>query len=365
MNPSEAPQRSVRCLASDASGERMARALHAIPTAVVILDESGRIVVANERASALLDCRARECEGQRVEDILPTLDRALERCGGLNGEVRGETAIRDSRGGKRIIGYAISEVVPDNRLTDDWHYSVVFQDISDVAKLRTERDRLLKLATVGEVMPTILHELRNPIAAITTTVEVALEDMEPGPQQELLYAVLMEARRIDVSLQGLGAADRSLRSEKYAAIDHAIREAARIVEGRAVEAGVRFTVDVPSMPLLRFDPAAVRAVVFNLMNNATQFCRRGDSINVGARIVRLPGGATFEFHIDDSGCGMDEATLEKCTELFFSTRRSGSGIGLALCKKVTEEAGGRFHIESSEGEGTRVEISLPITGNED
>lgn len=341
----------------------MARSLNALPTAIMILDTFGHIILTNERAGALLGRRIEECEGQLVGVFLADVQTALERCKDMTGEIRGESMLRLEDGRRRTIGYTICEVDPSTRISDEWRYSLVFQDISNLAKLRTERDRLLRLATVGEVMPTILHELRNPIAAITTSVEVALEDMEMGPQQELLYAVLMEARRIDVSLQGLGAADRSLRSEKYSAVDHAIHEAARIVESRATEAGIDFKVDVPSMPLLRLDPAAIRAVVFNLMNNATQFCQRGDSIEVGAHISKLPTGDVLEFFIQDTGCGMSEETLSSCTDLFFSTRRSGSGIGLALCKKVTEEAGGRFHIDSREGEGTRVEISLPINEN--
>ena len=90
-----------------------------------------------------------------------------------------------------------------------------------------------------------------------------------------------------------------------------------------------------------------------------------EQIALGARIADGPDGDSFVFAIEDTGRGMNEATLARCTELFFSTRRSGSGIGLALCKKVTEEAGGRFRIESTLGEGTRVEITLPITENEE
>lgn len=336
------------------------RALDALPTAIVILDRDARILVANEHAGALLGRGPMALTGRLLGDLLDGVADLSYRATHPDAERHGEATLEHPSGQRRIFSYTVGSVEESARRGNDWCYSIVFQDITEVARLRRERDRLLKLATVGEVMPTILHELRNPIAAITTSVEVAMEDMNPGPLQELLYAVLTEARRIDVSLQGLGAAERRLRSERHEPVDHAVREAARIVSGRAAKAGITVLVDVPSMPLLRFDPAAVRAVVFNLMNNSLQFSSPGDTLSVGARLVQGEQGQLFELWVQDTGSGMDEETLAHCTELFFSTRHSGSGIGLSLCKKVTEEAGGRFRVESRLGEGTRVELSLPL-----
>jgi signal transduction histidine kinase len=113
------------------------------------------------------------------------------------------------------------------------------------------------------------------------------------------------------------------------------------------------------MPLLPLDPAVVRAVLFNLLVNSMHSCRSGGTVVVHARLV--DEGRRFELTVADTGEGMTAEVYERCTELFYTTKRSGSGIGLALARRAAEGAGGALDIQSIIGVGTTVTVRVPVT----
>lgn len=216
----------------------------------------------------------------------------------------------------------------------------------------------MQLAAVGEVLPSLLHELRNPIAGVTTALEVLLEDMEDGELRTTLHALLGELRRAQLTLQGIGTAgDCSLSSHgMHHAIDFAMMDAGRVMEASAREVGVTIRTDIPTLPLLPIDAAPLRGVVFNLLHNAIAATPRGGTIDV---IVRLDT-SILTVEVRDTGAGMSPETLARCTETFFTTKTRGSGIGLALAKRTVESVGGWLEITSELGRGTSVVLHVPI-----
>lgn len=255
-------------------------------------------------------------------------------------------------GSDRTIGYQTA-------LLDDGTRVVVFQDITRLEETRRERNRLLQLASLSDVMPAVLHELKNPLAGISAALELLIEDSSQDEDRERLHAILGEVRRLGLTIDGLGRFRHEVRSERHVAIDLAIREAFSLLEPQARARGIEAHTDVRDMPLLPFEAAAVRAVVFNLVTNSLHACREGQRIDLQAWFDR----ETSKFHLAviDTGSGMTSDVLTRCTELFFTTKPKGSGIGLALCKGVADAVGGEMLVESTPGRGTRVSMTLPVT----
>lgn len=336
-------------------GRMAAEVLDRLPAGVLVLDERRAIVSANLRAVAVLGRPASALVSRPLAEVLPEIAEKL----GSDGEpAPDDDRLRASfvRPDGRLVdvGFRGGDVVVDGRAAT----VLLFQDLTGYDALRRERDRLLQLATVGEVLPAILHELKNPLAAVTTAVEVLLEEVEEGHVQTELHAILTEVRRMKLSFDGIGLINHGLRSERHAAIDYALIEAFRILEPQMRTKGIASRCDVPALPLLAFDPAVLRAVLFNLLTNSIYACPRGASIEVEARL-RAPG-PVFELSVSDTGTGMTPDVLARCRELFFTTKPSGSGIGLALCESVVSGAGGRMEIESSEARGTVVRVFVPF-----
>ncbi len=211
------------------------------------------------------------------------------------------------------------------------------------------------MAALGDALPSVLHELRNPLAAVTAMLEVMIEEHEGGIQRDL-HAILHEVRRMTLGLDGIGGFVRSTRARRYAAVDHAVREACRILEPTAARKGVRLEAVGPDLPLLPIDAGVISGVVFNLVKNAIDACTEGQRIEVDARVV----DEELRLVVRDTGHGMSKEVLERCQDLFFTNKDKGSGIGLALCRQVAEGSGGRLEIESEPGRGTIVTMGVPL-----
>lgn len=324
------------------------RVLEGLAAGVVAVDAKGTVLYANAAAARVLRRKANDIVGRRLESVLAPLSELLSR--GAGGLPRGEITVTIERT-TVALGYSLTT-------SDDTHI-VLFQDISTVQELRRQRDQLLQLAALGDALPTVLHELRNPLAAVTTALEVIIEDIEGAddPLRADLHAVLSELRRMNLSLQGVGGLLRSVHAHDNNAIDHAVAEACRVLEPTAARKGVSLRhVSNEDLPLLPLDRGVLSGVIFNLVKNALDACKKDDSIEVQ---LRLEGGR-LRLTVSDTGHGMTEEVRKRCTELFFTKKDKGSGIGLALCKEVADAAGGSLHIESTVGEGTSVTLSIPV-----
>lgn len=316
----------------------------ALPAAVVVIDDHGTIIRANPRACEVLDRRS--LLGLSIHAVLGPwpLPPVPE-------PVRAERNVVRADGTARSVGFAASPI-PGGGMV------IVFQDLARWQRLRDERDRLMRLAMVGEALPTILHELKNPLAALIAAGEILIEDTAPGAVQDQLHAILGEARRLRLGLDGIGSVGRALASPRYQVIDQACREAFKVLELRANRAGIATRCDVRDLPLLPLEAAVVRAMVFNLVNNAIHACTPGAAINLHARLV--DDGRWFELTVVDTGAGMSHDVLVRCTELFYSTKRNGSGIGLAVVRQAVVDAGGKLDVESVPGFGTGITARIPV-----
>ncbi len=333
------------------------RVLDALPVAVVVIDEGARVVAANDRAGEILGCVPEDITGGAMSEVVPGWARQHPAEAPIPAppeDGRFEFDHLRPDGTVVSIGLRESELPPDpetGRLRLLW-----FQDVTPMRRVQQERDRLLQLAAVSEVMPSVLHELKNPLAAATAALEIALEEATTGQLQLDLHAILCELRRALLTLDGVGLLRPTGVRVRHGAVDLALSETFRILDGQMRGKGLTGRCTVPALPLLPLDPSLVRALAFNLLNNAIQACRRGDAIELSAR---LRDGA-LELVVADTGPGMTPEVLARCRELFFTTRPSGSGVGLALCQSVAQAAGGSVEIASERGRGTRITVVLPV-----
>ncbi len=336
--------------------------LNSLNTGVIVCNRFGEISFSNLYASGILKSSKETIAKCKVKDLLLPIEEITEIVKtGSQERTRQEKNIQLQNGEEITIGYHISEVKETDDAGENLQFAITFQDITKWNALHRDRDRLLKIATVGDVLPTILHELKNPLAAITTAVEVLLEEVEEISTKETkgsLQAILSEIRRMKLVFEGIGATHRELRTQHVMAVDEAIREAVFVLNAKAKSAGITLNCAVDNMPPLFLNTAVVRAILFNLLSNAIDACRSGDEISVCAG---LKNDTSFlELVVADTGCGMPESVQAHCTELFVTTKPNGSGIGLSLCQNTVSAAGGRLEIRSTPQKGTQVTVRLPL-----
>jgi signal transduction histidine kinase len=225
-------------------------------------------------------------------------------------------------------------------------------------ELRALQDQLVaaeRLAAFGEVTAAAAHGLGNPLAAIRASAQVALLDAK-GSVREQLLRIVADTDRLRERMRALLDLGRPVESRAVpAALDAAVRAAVEPLRARCAVQGVRIDVSVPpDLPKARLDPARFEEALLCLVGNAVDAMPAGGTL----RLAAAPVGGDVELRVEDTGPGMSPATLARAFEPFFSTKPGGTGLGLALARKLLEATGARLTVESG-SDGTRATIALP------
>ena len=210
----------------------------------------------------------------------------------------------------------------------------------------------------------LAHEIKNPLSTIRLNMELLAEDFGGGESPRERRAL----RKVDVvqrecqRLQDLlddflnFAKVRRLKLQP-SELSGQVKEVLDFFRPKAAEAGVE-VVDylAADLPTVLLDREAFRGALLNLVLNAEQAMPEG-----GQLVVRTYGTADgVALDLIDTGCGMDEKTQSQVFEAFFSTRSSGSGLGLPTARKIIEAHGGRITLQSEPGRGTQFTVKLPV-----
>ena len=233
--------------------------------------------------------------------------------------------------------------------------------------------RSQQLSAAGQLAATMAHEIRNPLAAIRSLVQVT-RDLPPGPEavNVALGNVLGEVDRIGNTVERLLHLSRPHERELVEIDGNAVvRDAARFVEAYARRCGVQLHVDGPvSSPLLvRVDPLELRQVIVNMVLNACQACEareREGVVRIGIALGQENAdNRMVEITVRDTGRGIAAPDVERVFEPFFTTRSDGMGLGLSFCRDVLRRCGGDIAVVETTNTGTTIVVRLPLWSEHD
>lgn len=221
-----------------------------------------------------------------------------------------------------------------------------------------------RLATVGRMSAQITHELRNPLSSIGLNSELLMEELELSGAGEalvgardLLADIIKEVERLREITEEYLRFARLPRPERVPIdLNHTAAELAEFVRHEMERAKVKVRVDPdPAGRPALVDPNQLRSALLNLLRNAREAMPDGG--HVVMRVRSLGDHATLA--VIDDGPGVPESIRERLFEPFFSTKPQGTGLGLAMVRKIIEAQDGRVIVESS-GRGTTVRLELPL-----
>jgi two-component system sensor histidine kinase PilS (NtrC family) len=254
---------------------------------------------------------------------------------------------------------------------------VIFQDVTEVVAMEQELRRSERLAGVGQLAADIAHEIRNPLAAISGSVEILEASLGEGDRdaepRRLMAIVLREIDRLNhLITEFLQFARPAPAKRTPVDLGSVVEDLVGMFEVTRPE-GVEIEVDVATRRTALADPTQVRQVLWNLLLNAVQAMPEGGRIRISVSEVggepqegasegrnEAKGGAAFvEVAVADTGIGMAPEVLERIFDPFFTTRPDGSGLGLATVHRIVEANGGNLRVESSVGEGTVLRVRFP------
>jgi two-component system sensor histidine kinase PilS (NtrC family) len=268
------------------------------------------------------------------------------------------------RGGEnRPIGFSISQ------LTDAYGthrgYIVVFQDLSRWRRLQEELRMKDRMAAVGELAAGLAHEIGNPLAAISGSVQMLSSSLQgDAAQRKLIEILLKESQRLDRTIKGfLRFARPRERSSVVFDVARLLAENFELLRNsQEVSPGHRLQIDLepPSAKLIA-DPDQVSQIFWNLARNALRAMPEGGTLKVVGRLRE----DSYRFEVIDTGRGMSEEQRANLFHPFQSFFDGGTGIGMAIVYRIVQDHGGRLSVDSRPGGGTRITVELPVVGAED
>jgi len=224
-----------------------------------------------------------------------------------------------------------------------------------------QRARGQYLATLGRFSEQMAHDIRNPLAAIQGAAQFLQEEHRQGrsldAQLEFLDLIVERVERLDRVIQDYQRIGRVELRREPLDINEVLES---VLAGGAVSAGANVRVEAelaPDLPRLEADRDLVTVALENVVRNAYEAMHDGGELAVTTRRE----GDMVVVGVRDSGMGMDARSRDQAFDDFFTTKPTGSGLGLPFVARVAEAHGGSVGLDSEEGSGTTVTLEMPCT----
>ncbi|MFN8482789.1 MAG: ATP-binding protein [Anaerolineae bacterium] len=347
---------------------------------LVTVDAAGRVTSVNRAAQQILGLNPAVVVGEPLIQVLDTPDSLSAMISQV------------LRLGTTFAGFEIVLTRPDERevplrqslapLRNDEGRIVgavlVFDDLSEQRSMEEERQRLDRLALLGEMSAIIAHEIRNPLAAISTGIQYLLEQIPSGdPAHTTLTLIRQENERLNQLLEDVLLMSRPPRLQAVCAITHILDDVLGRSHATAALNQIRivrqFSADTPTV---RGDATRLEQAMSNLIANAIQAMPEGGILTVrtrkeatrggdgvlqmaSERLLTSTGGPWAVIEIEDTGVGIPNTDLPRIFSPFFTTKRSGTGLGLTITQRIVGEHGGEVTVSSGRGQGTLFTVRLP------
>jgi two-component system, NtrC family, sensor histidine kinase PilS len=323
--------------------------VRSLSSGLITIAPDGTVLTANQPAADILRRPVAELAGRPIDAAMPGLSAQLEAS-------KGELRRADLELGTLTVGVTVS---PLRDVRDNVIGRVVnFQDLTDLRRLELHMRRAERLATVGQLAAGVAHEIRNPLAAISGSIELLRQAPGASDDDRTLMAIVhREIQRLNELIGDLldYANPRPSQPVDFD-LGVLVRETLHVARGDQAFANVEIDSAIDEPLPIRSDPAKLRQVLWNLLRNAA------DAATSGGKRVRVEAhgsDASARVVIADDGPGIAKEQVARIFDPFFTTKKKGTGLGLATCHTIVTELGGRIDCESDAGAGTKMVVTLP------
>jgi two-component system, NtrC family, sensor histidine kinase PilS len=333
--------------------------IESISSGLITTDLEGVITSINQAGLSILERPLEELVGRPIrESGLFSPERWSELTAASEGKrtLRAETEL-ERKGDTRNVGFSISQLND----ADGRHrgFIVIFQDFSRWRKLEGELRIKDRMAAVGELAAGLAHEIGNPLAAISGSVQMLSSAPNATPSQRKLIDILLkESQRLDRTIKGFLRFARP-REGSLQPFDIArllaencelLRNSAEVSDRHRIEVKL----DPPSASVIA-DPDQVSQIFWNLARNSLRAMPGGGTLKIVGRLT----DECYRLQVIDTGRGMTEEQRANLFHPFQSFFDGGTGIGMAIVYRIVQEHGGRLDVESRPGYGTTITVELP------
>jgi signal transduction histidine kinase len=304
-------------------------------------------------------------------DDFPALERALEEAVNTKSAFGHEYRVVHEDGTTlHVVAVGQFDLSPsgdvelEGIITDVTERKIAEQALTDA---RAELARTARLASLGELAGSIVHEIKQPLTGIIASAEACLrwlarDPAEPGEARKSAMRVIEQGYRASDVVTGLSSLARGAQLQfADVQINDAVEEVLLLSKRELELAGVAFRTDFdPSMPKVEADRVQLQQVILNLVRNAIDAMA---DVNERARVLTTSSKVAdghASVTIADTGAGIAPASRTRLFDALYTTKDEGLGLGLSICRKIIGAHGGRLWVEKSTTDGTTITFALPL-----
>lgn len=339
--------------------------VQSISSGVFTTDQRGRITSWNPAALEATGNSLSQVQGRHWGEVFnwyppqPSDERALE-----NTNMRFEVECKRADGNRLILGMTLSPLHEQGRETG---LVGVFKDLTQIRDLEEEMKRKEWLARLGEMSAGMAHEIRNPLGALAGAMQMLRKDLHADEtSQRLMDIAVREATRLDnIITEFLQYARPPALNLAEHDLNKVLAETLDLVQHEArARANITIITTLADGPLPgQVDPDQLKQVFWNLATNAFDAMPAGGQLTITTGCRKIDAGGrkaeVVETAFHDTGAGISKANLDKIFLPFFTTKKQGSGLGLAAVHRIVDLHGGWIKVDSREGHGSRFVVCLP------
>ncbi len=331
--------------------------IDSLTSGLATTDQDGVLISFNPAAEQITGVPASRAIGRAARDVLQLPDAIADiDDAGAPGVRRFECAfMRDDR--RQIeVGFSSTPLLTPQGQAGRL---ITFQDVTDQRRRDREARIQQRLAAVGEMAAGIAHEIRNPLASISGSIQVLRQELPLNAEQEqLMDIVLRESDRLNDTIKNFLAYARPQRlAVKKLDLRQTLHDTAALLRNSSeIKEAHRLSVDVPPEPVVfEADEAQVKQIVWNLATNGLRAMPEGGQL----RLSTSCNGHGAVIAVRDEGVGIPREELDGIFQPFRGAFFKGSGLGLSIVHRIVSDYGGEIEVTSEPGQGTTVTVRLP------
>jgi two-component system NtrC family sensor kinase len=333
-----------------------------ITDGLIIVDRDFKVVAVNKAEAAFLGKKPQEVVGRDCYEVYCRGDHACEACPAHNTFATGKPTLITRL--ETTSGYHRRGVdVYTFPVRDDQGETVqaiqYIKDVTDRVKLQKQLQEVEQLTGIGRMAANVAHEIRNPLIAVGGFARQLHEALEAeDPRREYTGIILEEVTRLEQILREQLTLERHLQPNlRPVEVNEIVKDVRKLLSHGILSSRIRLTGNLADgLPVTMGDANQLKQAFLNIMTNAIQSMPDGGEL----RIATGQRGQDIIVRVDDTGPGIASEVMGKLFMPFFTTRKAGSGLGLAVTRRIIENHGGEIEVMSEVGVGTTFEISIPI-----
>jgi two-component system sensor histidine kinase PilS (NtrC family) len=329
-------------------------------------DAHGRILMFNRAAEAISGDTAVNVLGRSIAEVLQLPAEMRKTLGDVMRTGRGRRTEFSflRRSGQEIdIGLSVGPLIGT---AGHLGYLFTFQDLTEFKRRERDEQRQKRMVAVGEMAAGIAHEIRNPLASMSGSMQLLRDELLLNAEQTQLFDIVFrESERLNDTIRNfLAYARPPLSRVSIVDIRTLLTGAVQLIRNNPEWQTLhRIELDLAADPLVcEADEAQIQQVVWNLATNGIRAMTKGGCLTLGAHLVKDPNSdpTAVTLSVRDEGVGIAPEDLDRIFQPFHGGFAKGAGLGLSIVHRLVTDRGGEIRVSSEVGKGTRVDVRWPI-----